>query len=44
VERVIQHLADNLDVNDLFEAFPHLTMDDAKACLACPHARLAKGR
>jgi uncharacterized protein (DUF433 family) len=34
VERVLQHLADNPSVNDVFAAFPHLTMDDAKACLA----------
>ncbi len=40
VERVIQHLADNPDVNDLFEAFPHLTMEDVKACLAYAHDRL----
>jgi uncharacterized protein (DUF433 family) len=40
VERVIQHLADNPDVNDLFEAFPHLTIEDVKACLAYAHAKL----
>ena len=34
VERVLQHLADNPDLNDLFEAFPHLTVDDVRACLA----------
>lgn len=34
VERVLQHLADNPDVNDVFEAFPHLTMEDVQACLA----------
>ena len=28
VERVIQHF------DDLFQAFPHLTLDDVKACLA----------
>ncbi len=40
VERVIQHLADNPDVDDLFEAFPQLTIDDVKACLAYAHAKL----
>ena len=34
VERVIQHLAENPDLDDLFQAFPHLTLDDVKACLA----------
>ena len=34
VERVLQHLTDNPDVNDVFAAFSHLTMDDVKACLA----------
>jgi uncharacterized protein (DUF433 family) len=34
VGRVLQHLADNPDVNDLFAAFPHLTIEDAQACLA----------
>ena len=39
VERVIRHLADNPDVDDLFEAFPHLTIEDVKACLAYAHDR-----
>ena len=34
VERVLQHLADTPDFNDLFEAFPHLTIEDVQACLA----------
>ncbi len=34
VERVIQHLAENPDLDDLFQAFPHLTLEDVKACLA----------
>ena len=42
VERVIQHLADNPDVNDLFQAFPHLTMEDVQACLAYAHVALAQ--
>jgi uncharacterized protein (DUF433 family) len=43
VERVIQHLADNPDVNDLFLAFPHLTIEDVKACLAYAHDQLERG-
>lgn len=38
VERVIQHLAENPDVSDVFAAFPHLTIEDVKACLAYAHA------
>ena len=34
VERVIQHLAENPDLDDLFQAFPHLILEDVKACLA----------
>ena len=34
VERVIQHLAENPDLDDLFQAFPHLNLEDVKACLA----------
>jgi len=34
VERVLAHLADNPDLDDLFEAFPHLKLEDVKACLA----------
>ncbi|MSQ06314.1 MAG: DUF433 domain-containing protein [Dehalococcoidia bacterium] len=33
VERVIGHLAHIPDVNDLFQAYPELTLDDVKACL-----------
>ncbi len=43
VERVIQHLADNPDVDDLLEAFPHLTIEDVQACLAYAHDRLERG-
>jgi len=43
VERVIQHLADNPDINDLFQAFPHLTVDDVKASLAYAHDQLQRG-
>ncbi len=44
VERVIQHLADNPDLDDLFQAFPHLTLEDVKACLAYAHAQLERKR
>jgi len=44
VERVIQHLAENPDFDDLFAAFPHLTLEDVKACLAYAHAALKRQR
>lgn len=44
VERVIQHLAENPDVSDVFAAFPHLTIEDVKACLAYAHATLEGDR
>jgi uncharacterized protein (DUF433 family) len=34
VERVVAHLANNPDLNDLFAAYPDLTVEDVKACLA----------
>ena len=34
VELVLCHLAGNLDLDDLFRAYPRLTPDDVKACLA----------
>ena len=34
VERVVAHLAHNPDLNDLFAAYPDLTLADVKACLA----------
>ena len=33
VERVIAHLAHNPDLDDLFAAYPELTLEDVKACL-----------
>ena len=33
VELVLAHLADNLDLDDLFAAYPELTRDDVKSCL-----------
>ncbi len=44
VERVIQHLAENPDLQNLFEAFPHLTVEDVKACLAYAHAQMERPR
>ncbi|MGH2534560.1 MAG: DUF433 domain-containing protein [Thermomicrobiales bacterium] len=41
VERVIQHLAENPDLHDLFAAFPHLSIEDVQACLAYAYERLA---
>ena len=34
VELVLGHLAGNLDLDDLFAAYPRLTVDDVKAVLA----------
>ena len=33
VELVLEHLACNLDLDDLFAAYPRLTPEDIKACL-----------
>jgi uncharacterized protein (DUF433 family) len=34
VEAVLAHLAGNPDLEELFAAFPRLTIEDLKACLA----------
>ncbi len=34
VELVVAHLANNPDLDDLFAAYPELTVEDVKACLA----------
>jgi uncharacterized protein (DUF433 family) len=34
VELVLAHLAENPDLADLFAAYPRLTVEDVKACLA----------
>jgi uncharacterized protein (DUF433 family) len=34
VELVLAHLAEKPDLNDLFAAYPRLTVEDVKACLA----------
>jgi len=44
VERVLQHLAENPDLSDLFAAFPHLSIDDVKACLAFAATTLEEAR
>ena len=41
VALVLQHLAQNPDLEDLFAAFPQLTLDDVKACLEYAHALVA---
>jgi uncharacterized protein (DUF433 family) len=44
VERVVAHLANNPDLNDLFAAYPDLTIDDVKACLAYAHHAVEEKR
>jgi uncharacterized protein (DUF433 family) len=34
VELVLRHLAQDPDLGELFAAYPRLTLDDVKACLA----------
>lgn len=43
VERVLAHLEEN-DRADLFEAFPELTEDDVRACLAYARAAVEHQR
>ena len=43
VERVLQHLEEN-DREDLFAAFPELTDDDVRACLAYARAAVERQR
>ncbi len=33
VDRVLGHLAAALDVSDVLRAFPHITLEDIRACL-----------
>ena len=40
VETVLRHLAENPDTTELLAAFPRLTMEDVKACLAYAQARV----
>ena len=44
VERVVAHLANNPDLNDLFAACPELTVDDVKACLQYAHHAVEEKR
>ena len=44
VERVVAHLANNPDLNDLFGAYPELTVEDVKACLQYAHHAVAEKR
>jgi uncharacterized protein (DUF433 family) len=41
VELVLDQLADNPDLAELFAAYPHLTVEDVKACLAYAKALVA---
>jgi uncharacterized protein (DUF433 family) len=43
VELVLQYFAYDPNVKTLFEAFPALTLDDVKACLAYAEALVVKG-
>ena len=44
VERIIGHLAHNPDLEDLFGAYPELSLDDVKAALAYAHAAIKRRR
>ena len=44
VERVLGHLAHNLDLDELFAAYPHLTVEDVQACLAYAQRAVAGKR
>lgn len=44
VERVIAHLAETPDLDDLYAAFPHLTIEDVQACLAYAHKVMMDAR
>ena len=41
VETVLEHLADNPNLDELFAAFPRLTPEDVRACLAYASALAA---
>jgi uncharacterized protein (DUF433 family) len=44
VERVVAYLANNPYLNDLFAAYPELTVEDVKACLAYAHHAVEEKR
>jgi uncharacterized protein (DUF433 family) len=41
VEHVLEQLADNPDIKELFEVYPDLTLEDVRACLAYAYALTA---
>ena len=44
VELVLEHLAVNPDLDDLFAAYPELTIDDVRAVLAYARASVEQGQ
>jgi uncharacterized protein (DUF433 family) len=44
VELVLAHLAENPDLTDLFAAYPELTVEDVKACLAYAYRAVEEKR
>ncbi len=44
VALVLGHLAHNPDLTELFAAYPHLTIEDVKACLAYAQATVERQR
>ena len=43
VDLVLEHLAYNPDLTDLFAAYPRLTVDDVKACLTYATRAVRRG-
>lgn len=44
VTLVLQHLEERFDLEDLFAAFPRLTLEDVQACLAYARAAVERQR
>ena len=44
IERVVAHLANNPDLDDLFATYPELTREDVQAALSYAHAKLTGRR
>jgi uncharacterized protein (DUF433 family) len=44
VELVLEHLAGNPDLEDLFAAYPELTVEHVKAVLAYAHAAVERSQ